>query len=563
MPLNIKTPNFLNTSKMNDKYKGDKDYPYTLFIKRLEESWKVKLEDIKKAESFNEELLKSNITITPDNLKNKSLITYIDAPWGSGKTYFIENFLEWASKETRFVNFVGDIDHIKKDSSKGSLKVNELDIDVLDAWEIYNSSNIEEFLIKSFNVSLDEFKEFIKGDVCKKILSSPNIIQKLGRTSFLIIKKVLKSIELKTPLITIGVGKLFDDKKFKKIWTNSFKEEHFKNVSEEDKFKLLFGLYIESKYENNNKIIIVDNIERLCSKNRLDVINKIMNWSNLSGTTYIFLTNFQKINISTVNEEDFWNKISLYETFKLENDWRLYIDNYSHIVKGKNFDLKNHEKMIHFIKSIIPSFFSSNKDSMDIREIKKLLDNWHNKFDEQTEKELIISFMREVQQHIDGLDKYFFINKAIGILSEGEYWDLWKRDLKEEIEKISNETYIPLLNNKMFRIQSNFYELTVTKEDNILKFNNTSDEFEIREGEEIHFKTFNNFIDDEATSKFKKVINDIFNTRKIDDKDHNLITYLNSIQKNEIKEEVKINYFEFKYNNIRKIHIYNFIFFKK
>lgn len=537
MALNIKSPNYISTSKL-DK---DNQKQYKNIINKLECSWKIKINDIEKAKKYSKRLKENaNIKITPDDLKNLSLITYIDAPWGSGKTYFIEKFIEWISIDKDKLNFSG----------QDEFKTKELDVNVLDAWEIYNSSNIEEYLIKSFDINWESLKEFLK---TKPIKNNSSLLSKVTRTTFISLKKIVSTLNPLLSFGTINLDELFkNQKELKKIWNETWERENlFKDISDIEKFKLLISLYIEDKYKKNNKLIIIDNIERLSSKNRLDVINKVMNWANLSGATYLFLTNFQKININTVAEEDFWNKISLYETFKLENDWQTYIDDYKH----EEFDLSKYKKLQDFIKLVIPSFFSSNEDCKDIREIKKLLDNWEQKIFYKNEKDLISSFMKEVQGHINGLDKYFFINKSIGILSEhNEYWDLWKKDLNDETREISNDVYTPLINNKMLRIQSNFYELKVLKsDDKILKFKDEI-KFKIRKGETIHFKSFNNFIDDEATDKFKKVINDLFKSRKIEDEDHKLILYLKAIGKDEI------SYFEFKYNTIRKIHIYNDIF---
>ena len=229
--------------------------------------------------------------------------------------------------------------------------------------------------------------------------------------------------------------------------------EWIKGIKDEDFLKVIVASYIEEQTIDKKKFFVIDNIERLSSKNRLDIINKIMNWASISGVTYIFLTNFDKIKITKEFEEDFWNKISLQETFKLHNDWREYVKKYSH----QDFVLADHPLLLEIVIETIPIFFQSGEDSADIREIKKILDNWTCKHTLTLEVEIVISFVKEIERNIYGLDKYFSVNKIITFLSKRDiYWDLFKNDMDKELEKESKIEYTPMINNKMFRIQSNF-----------------------------------------------------------------------------------------------------------
>ncbi len=571
MGLNIKKPNYLDTSLItsddhektyNELLKINSKHPFVLFKDLLTKSWETKEFDLKEGEELNKFFANAeNVSLTPDSLKNKSLITYIDAPWGSGKTYFIENLIRWIKKSNNEEEF---------DFGENKSKLN---IEVLDAWEIYNDSNIEEVLKNIFKPNIDNIGEYVKKNVEKYIdgdneAKKKQLFSKIKRYGFIANAFLTYSPTPIQPFFAIGnkaikkannfVGKIPIEysKQLINSTNNEFLEK-YNNISQEILTKSIID-YIEDEYENNNKFIVIDNIERLSSRNRLDVINKIMNWANLKGTTYLFLTNFQKINFSTLFEEDFWNKISLHETFKLTNSWESYISNY----KGNEFDLslegneegeEGNKDLKDFILNIIPVFFSSNEDNMDIREIKKLLDNWEDKKKLNNNKELIISLLKEiVDKNLEGLDKYYFINHTISWLSENK-WDLWSDDLDlSKIEEDIDNT--PLINNKMFRIQSNFYRLEVVKDkDGTIKFNN-SNGFKIDNSEIDFFKKFNNFIDDTASHKFQKVIRDILSTREIDDKKNYILKYMDLINKEEIK------YFEFKYNNIKKIHIYNEIF---
>ncbi len=549
MGLNIKKPNYLNSSLV--KTNSDNLF-YNSFLKKIEASWFNKNLDINKANDLLE-ITNSDKTIKfiPDALKNLSLITYIDAPWGSGKTYFIESFLDWKSKNNNLtINF------------KNKIELKKIEIDLIDAWEIYNKQKIEDILIDIFKIDYEKFKEWLKNNKsnleAKIDPKTPKekrktLGWKVARTISIPFYKTLQSVGSNF----INIEKFLEAiPEIKEVWEDEYSSlvEKLKLKDREDKSILNFivSLYIEDLYKDNNKIIVLDNIERLSSKNRLDVINKILNWANISGITFIFLTNFEKIKISSVSEEDFWNKISLYETFKLENDWKLYLDEYEH----KDFTLKNHQDLLSLIKTLIPSFFDSNKDDTDIREIKKLLDNWNDKHNCRNEKELIISFIKEAHNHLEGLSKHFFTNKTISELATDKYWNYFKKDFKDEqLEKRSTEIYIPLINNKMFRIQSNFYELKLVSKDNVLKFDPNN--LKIRIGEDRFFNEFNNFVDDNASTSFKDLISELFSTRRIENSNHLLNLYMKMIN------EDKISYFEFKYNNLRKIHIYNEIFTNK
>ncbi|NQX83346.1 MAG: hypothetical protein HRS50_01350, partial [Mycoplasmataceae bacterium] len=187
---------------------------------------------------------------------------------------------------------------------------------------------------------------------------------------------------------------------------------------------------------------------------------------------------------------------------------------------------------------------------------KKLLDNWEGKNSSKVSKDLIISLLKEIiNKNLEGLDKYFFINHSITWLSDNK-WNLWEEDnIKDETSGYDDSKNIPLINNKMFRIQSNFYELEVELNGEKVIFKNAN-KLKIREKDISHFKKFNNFIDDSASKSFKDIVESVLKTRNIDDKENYIFKYINGIQTD--KESIK--YFEFKYNNIKKLHIYNDIF---
>ncbi len=547
MGLNIKKSKLLSTENLNDGKTFDE------LFSNLEKSWKDKNNSIKSAEEFEEQFKdkKQNFEFTHDALKNKSLVTYIDAPWGSGKTYFIENMLEWVLK-----NEVHNTYSFSADSSK-----QEFDIEILDAWEIYSGSNISEILSSIFKPDLQN-KKLIKK--VKKYSSDPQI-KMITRSIAKRFGGIATSLLKTTPILPIiKAAEYFAENEAKRKSSAKELVTKFDSSNEDENNAIVIKSIIETieeKYKDNNKIIIIDNIERLSSVNRLDVINKIMNWANIAGTTYIFLTNFEKIKITKEYEEDFWNKISLNETFKLENDWETYVDTYVYSYNdGKDtFIMSNFRNFLTFTKRIIPLFFTSNTDTQDIREIKKLLDNWAINLDgDINDIELIKSFLNEIISNLSGLDKYFLINTAITLLAE-EYWELWEKEIEDNEENFSSDDFVnvnanceynkPLFNNKMLRIQSNFFNLEIKEDNGEIIFDKP--DFSIETDLRKEFKKFNNFIDENSTMNFIKLTKEISETRKIISKDNYLKDLL-------IKSNNKYNkYFEFKYNNLRKIYIFN------
>ncbi len=553
MGLSIKKSKLLKTENLSD---GN---TFKELFSNLEKSWNDKNNSIELANKFSKQFEgKTNFEFTHDALKNKSLITYIDAPWGSGKTYFIENMLEWVLKNDVHKKYI-----FSSDSTEDSKP--EFDIEILDAWEIYNGSNISEILSNIFKPNLQD------DEIIAKIREYKN--PKKGLDKKVLVKCVAKrfggiaiSLLKTTPALPIiKAAEYFAQNETEKRDDAENLAAKFDSKTEEENNSIVVKAIIETieeKYIDNNKIIIIDNIERLSSANRLDVINKIMNWANIAGTTYIFLTNFEKIKITKEYEEDFWNKISLHETFKLENDWETYVNNYKYQYNGNrnNFIMSDFKHLLSFTKRIIPLFFTNNSDTQDIREIKKLLDNWSiNLKDDMNDIELIKSFLNEIISNLSGLDKYFLINTAITLLSE-EYWELWEQEINEnENDNFSKEDFSnvevdseynkPLFNNKMLRIQSNFFNLEIKEENGEVIFDEP--DFSIETDLRKEFKKFNNFIDENSTTKFINLISDISETRKITSSDNYLKDLL-------IKSDNKYNkYFEFKYNNLRKIYIFN------
>ncbi len=114
------------------------------FIEKLNDSVETYAKEIKKnieeGTKLNKDIEKSYSYFVPEILNKQSPFTIIDAPWGSGKTYFIEHFAK---------NFIsGKID-----------KKNFKNIIVLDVWQYANAKNIpDELILKICKVLISKNK---------------------------------------------------------------------------------------------------------------------------------------------------------------------------------------------------------------------------------------------------------------------------------------------------------------------------------------------------------------------------------------------------------------------
>lgn len=582
MALKIKDSIILDNSLINDSSNNNINHPFNILKHEMEKSWATFSKEVTEGKNFYEKTLqKSNLNFYPDSIKNKSLITYINAPWGSGKTYFIEKFISWAKNIDGHLNKPESINNESKEElfkfNPNSPNPLPLKINLIDSWEIHNGKNISEILSKIFvpNVKDKRFIGHYK-KVYYEIVGSKEKERKVKRNivRFSFLASAIAAIALTCGTIGVGVVGLGAVAATNTVFTSMADEceikndKRFKNLTDFEKRIILqesIIRFIEDQNKNNDQLIIVDNIERLSSKNRLDVINKILNWANIGGTTYIFLTNFDKIKLTKEYEEDFWNKISLHETFSLSNSWVKYLENYSH--NGFKFD-ESKKELLNFIKEILPSFFRNAEDIMDIREIKKLLNNWQEKNNKSLlQSELILSFTSILLDvNSKGLEKYFLINKIVSNLSE-DYWYLWEKEFiklfgKNEFLSIANERNInnpkntSFIKNKMYRIQSNFFDIEMNinskNELYVLK-----EKIKLKSTEIERFKSFNNFVDESSRIKFEKTIVNLLSTRKIYEWENSFLYYFVNVSS---KKGYTPKYYEFKYNNIKKIFIYNKIF---
>lgn len=182
------------------------------FIKNLEEEYESFLANITKKQMEYEALKKSmdispiKISLSSAELEKKSPITIIDAPWGTGKTHFIESLVENIS--------------LKKVTPK---KINN--VVILDSWKLSNIKNTTEEIISELFYNLNNLSggKFIKElELIASYLFDRNSKPWLSKPSFSNINEKIvtkdefekseESLQLGTTLVFIdGVERLGSD----------------------------------------------------------------------------------------------------------------------------------------------------------------------------------------------------------------------------------------------------------------------------------------------------------------------------------------------------------------
>ncbi len=201
---------------------------YTIFHKKIEKSktsfkeFKEKLKENKKPELY----------FKPETLSRMSPMTIINAPWGTGKTFFIENFAQ----------------HLLLGELKNNIFKNVI---IIDAWKHSNAKNIPDEII------------------CEIFYALQGIYNDKPQKSELL--KISKKLFNATAL----------------SWTNRFLGTDFNKIATEDNNS------IETLIENFNSkkndvktLIFIDNVERL-GKSSWEVIKAIVKLAQLKNFIFI------------------------------------------------------------------------------------------------------------------------------------------------------------------------------------------------------------------------------------------------------------------------------------
>ncbi|NQX83699.1 MAG: hypothetical protein HRS57_00720, partial [Mycoplasmataceae bacterium] len=424
-------------------------------------------------------------------------------------------------------------------------------------------------LLKSFQeISKREF--FILKEQTKKYFNKNLPIYK-EILEFISINDNIRSNHTKKNIIAENYEGLSNNQIFKAL--NNL-------MSDTDKIKdNLVKLYIKAANyyhtKKEKKFIFIDNIDRLSSIDRLSVVNKIINWSLFEGVNFVFLTNFEKIKISKIYEEDFWNKISSYNNFYVKNDWKLFTKN--KLIESEFINLENYDRVLNIILDSIETFFTTKDHSADIRNIRKFMDEWiHSikdyKKSKNNEKEIICSFINYTLNNssLSGDEKMFYIDKVISLIVDNAYEDD-VYDLFYSSDLSTNDSFQSLFNNRNLRMQSSFFDFKVelVEREDYSYIQVQSKSLNLLYTEE--FKEYNNLLDELSFSKYSKLTYKLLlNSKiikynmKIKDRfiirNYSVKNIFKAIKSDKNLLNVKNNtfhYFEFKNNNIRKLIVYN------
>lgn len=259
------------------------------FINILNEENEKYIEEKNKCEKEYEEYRNNeNYFFQPEILSRRSPLTIIDAPWGSGKTFFIENLIK-LSKNKKI-----DLKEFKN-------------IIIIDAWKYSNSKNIPEEIMAELFLILT--KKYIKSDIKYNFLKIASWL--FNTTAIPWIKKI--GIDLKK----INNEKI-DIKKY---------EENLKEI----------------KVKLEKTIIFFDNVERV-GKESWEIIKAIFKISQIDNFVFILPMNTKKMknNQKTDFGEYPIEKFIDIKIFEFKQDYLSFLLNYGF----KEKDAKNINKIL-------------------------------------------------------------------------------------------------------------------------------------------------------------------------------------------------------------------------
>ena len=224
---------------------------------------------------FKKQAGKNQITFYPEVLSRMSPMTIINAPWGSGKTFFIESFAKlFILEKIKSINFSKVI--------------------IIDAWKYSNAKSIP-----------DE----IMSEIFYKIINLGFMIKNKGL-------KIAKQLFNTTAL----------------PWINRFSTFNFKELNtKKESIETLIGSF-NSNGKEKKIIIFIDNIERL-GKNSWEVLKALGKLSQLKNFLFILPMNADKMHKNqSINDGEF--PIEKYTDLKIIN----FEQDYNNLFNNKGFD---------------------------------------------------------------------------------------------------------------------------------------------------------------------------------------------------------------------------------
>lgn len=421
--------------------------------------------------NFKKENVYKNVYIEPEQISIKSPTTILNAPWGTGKTYFIEQIaLNWNNNEIKdkrgkFKNFI-----------------------VIDTWKFTTFPNITVAIIKNIYIILCEILNInnkedkknyfrkIKNVLKKMFFNSPKILGLLGEYYF-----------PNSGLLNLGILTSDMLNEMSQIWN----ENNEDNKDSDENF-------LEELEEINKNIeptiIVFDNIERM-GIHSWEIIKTIQQLSIFDNL--LFLLPINKTQLSFGNNVEY------------EKKNESAIDKY--ITLGIYFNLKQD------YLGILNELKFNDDDAQLINQILNVQINGYN---------LSIRLVEHAFSN-NKIKKSFDINKYEGLKQIKNIWnaDIIRKIIENDIEELE-ENYICLSSlfgdkEKMnYDAIENILEFLIENEDDeYLELKNANNNF-VDEFNEIKDKfidwddNFLMYIDHNWLEEWQKFINNLKNLKE-------------------------------------------------
>jgi hypothetical protein len=421
-----------------------------IFLKDIEERFNEFKDNYEKEfKKQNKYLGHGDFVFLPERLSKKSPLTLINAPWGTGKTYFIENFVKL------FIDKKIKSDLFKK-------------IIIIDAWKFSNSRDVPmEFVAELSNI-LVNLQTHAKDVETKKSL----------------VKKLFgwmnpRNLKLKIGVKIVGLIDIYSDIE-RKV------EEDTKEV--EDNWKLIE----DNKYST---IIFVDNIERLGSYT-WDLLKSIIKLQEFSNYLIVLPLNIEKLANNSKAGANSEYPIEKYIDFNYYN----FIQDFDGFFKTY---IPNDKEWVDRLNLIFNSEVNNKK--LSIREIESLFKRYKffglaKKYDQlaliynniwPAEETINNMIQQDVKMYFDYhksisdvvkkvTDKLFIIdkndNKYVNFIDEKFKSKLYSFERKENLLYHKDNDYIKIFKNISKELAKTFHyyesEIDRLKKDTIYKSKN-------------------------------------------------------------------------------------------
>jgi hypothetical protein len=398
------------------------------FLKDLEvqfESFKTNWKD--ENDKLKKYLNKKNFAFKPEKLAKKSPLTLINAPWGTGKTYFIENFVKLFIDE-----------EIKSETFKKII--------IIDAWKFSNSRDVPvEFVAELARILID-MQTKVKDQKIWKLLFKKMLVW-MTPTNW----------NLKFEMNFFGFGVSAEKKKSEKEQTEKEVKKYWKLIEE----------------NTEPTIIFVDNIERLGSFT-WDLLKSIIKLQEFDNYLIVLPMNISKLSNNEKNIKNSEYPIEKYIDFNYYN----FIQGYDGFFKTYIPDDKDWVDKLNLI-------FNSevNGKKLSIRELESLFRRY--KFFDCEEKydqlELIYNSIWPAEETINSIIQqdiklYFEYHKSISDVVKKATDKLFIIDENDNKyvnftdEKFKNKLYsFEQKKNFRYRIDNDYIEIFKNINDELTK----------------------------------------------------------------------------------------------